>query len=535
MTANLQLVDHISNSYDEFPYASKPFPQTHPSFLRAVCSLFDVQASPVETANILEIGCSFGGNILPIAMQYPKANIVGLDLSEKQISIGKTAVKAMGLSNIQLQQQDITTYKTPPKHFDYIICHGVYSWVPEPVQKAIFRVISEGLTNNGVAIVSYNTYPGWKILEVYRDAMRYRGQVVDDIREKVKYGFGLLDFLKEHLPKESPWGVAIEQHYNNIRHADLSYVAHEYLELVNKPCYFHEFMSSAQSEGLYFIAESDFQNHFFPPIALDIESHQAIKREADGDVIKLEQLYDFLSNRTFRQTILTRQKNKKNTYQENPELHHDVLSELYIQGSFFKEEDKTTRTLKWKANNNPKGVAFKDIPIIEHIFTQLNAAGGQTLKVAQLWQEIQKNQTAVDKVTFFNTIAEIILQRAVKIRSDAMHWNAQTQEKPYVSETNRRLFQWMSKHSNTIGLSTVFHEPIQLDIIADELFPFIDGKHDIEALHKKLMAAHTANRVIFYDKDQQVIHDSEQVFDAVKEHTEKLLNILQYNGLLVSI
>lgn len=86
---------------------------------------------------------------MPLAQQYPDANIIGLDLSAEQIRLGQQAVVAMGLNNIQLQQQDINNYTPPAQHFDYIICHGVYSWVPEFVREAILRVISEGLALMG--------------------------------------------------------------------------------------------------------------------------------------------------------------------------------------------------------------------------------------------------------------------------------------------------------------------------------------------------------------------------------------------------
>lgn len=527
-----KLVSEISCTYDELPYISKSFSQTHPSFLKAVCSLFDLDTPAVETANILEIGCSFGGNIIPVAQHFPKANIVGLDLSKKQISVGQQAIKAMGLENIELLQQDIAAYQVPAKKFDYIICHGVYSWVPAEVREAIFQVIFDGLSDNGVAIVSYNTYPGWKISEVYRDSMSYRSQPVEDIREKIKYGFGMLDFLKDHLPKESPWGVAIDQHYDHIRQADSSYLAHEYFEMVNEPCYFHQFMKLAQDKGLSFVAEADFQNHFFPPVALDEESNQALKREAGGDLIKLEQLSDFLSNRKFRQTLLTRKQLSQSFDMAGKQLAHDVLSELYIQGSFFKEQNQQTQQNNWKSVQTSNTTAFIEMPVTDFIFNQLNLLQGKAIKVGDLWEFSQSNTDGFDKTIFFNTIAEIILRRVVKIRSTAVTWDLENQDKPQVSETNRKLFKWMKENPDTVSLSTVFHDPIQLDIIADELLPILDGKHSIDDLQQHLVKAANAGRVIFYDDNQLVINEPEKVLNAAIEHTQKLLNLLSYNGLL---
>lgn len=532
MSSESTKVNQISSTYDEFPYVSKSFSQTHPSFLKAACSLFDFETPAIETANILEIGCSFGGNIIPIARHFPKANIVGLDLSQKQISVGKTAIEAMGLNNIELDHQDISTYQVPAKKFDYIICHGVFSWVPEEVKEAIFQVIADGLSDNGVAIVSYNTYPGWKISEVYRDAMSYRSRPVDDMREKIKYGFGMLDFLKEHLPKESPWGVAIDQHYDHIRNADMSYLAHEYFEIFNSPCYFHQFMDLAHEKGLNFVCEADFQNHFFPPIALDDESYQALKREADGDIIKLEQLSDFLSNRKFRQTLLTRKTIKHTVELAGKQLRHDVLSELYIQGSFYKEE-QDNQEAHWKSTQPSNGTSFKTLAVTDFIFNQLNLLEGKAIQVSDLWELAQSNGESFDKVAFFNTIAEIVLRRVVKIRSTSVQWQAGDTNKPRVEAVDRNLFEWIKQNPNTLSLSTALHDPIEHDVIADELVPILDGEHNIEDLQQHLIEAAAVGRVVFYDENQQVLSDAQKVSDAAEEHTQRLLRLLYNNGLLV--
>lgn len=533
MTKASDLVNDISSTYDNLPYVSKSFTQTHPCFLKAVCSLFNFETPDAETANILEIGCAFGGNIIPVAQNFPKANIIGLDISEKQISAGQDAIKTMGLKNIKLKQQDITTYKVPKKKFDYIICHGVYSWVPEVVREAILQVIADGLSDNGVAFVSYNTYPGWKITEVYRDSMLYRSQPVDDIREKVKYGFGMLDFLKENLPKQSPWGVAIDQHYDYIRQADISYLAHEYFEVINEPCYFHQFMGLAQEKGLNFVAEADFQNHFYAPIPLDDEAYQALKRESGGDPIKLEQLSDFLSNRKFRQTLLTRSSVQQTVDLDGKKVLHEALEKLYIQGNFFQEKDNNSKNLQWKSVETPNGIAFKSVPETDFIFEKLNRLNGKTIKIEVLWNMAKSSDQKFDRTAFFNTIAEIILRRVVKIRSSAVSWEIKDKSKPQILKTTQKLLQWLKENPNTISLSTIFHNPIQLNVIADELMPMLDGKHSIDDLHQQLIEATNAKRVIFYDNNKAEISDPDKIANAAAEHTEKLLNLLSYNGLLV--
>lgn len=529
MMSTLDAVQHISDTYDELPYISKPFAQTHPDFLRAVCSLFDFTAPAVENANILEIGCAFGGNIIPLAQQFPKAKIIGLDLSPKQIAVGQNAVKTMQLNNIELLQQDITTYDVPTKRFDYIICHGVYSWVPEPVRQAILQVISKGLNDNGVAFVSYNTYPGWKIREVYRDAMRYRSTSVESIQEKVHYGFGMLDFFKAHLPKKTPWGVAINQYYDAIRQADPSYVAHEYLEVVNDPFYFHEFIQSAKENKLAFIAETDFQNHFFSQIPLDEKALGMLKKEANGDIIRLEQLHDYLSNRTFRQTILSHQNAAQKSTVGKEEISYSIMNKLHINGSFIKQKVKKSKRYQWLAELDGCNLTFQNTPVTQFIFNELNAKAGRTVSVHALWQ--QANQKKLSQTDFYNCMLELIIQRAVNIRTRALTKTGNI-DKPTLSQSNRALLHWLQKNPDTITLSSIFHEPLEVDVVMEEIAPLLDGTHKRSDLYTRLVEAANHGRMVFSDNKNTAIKEPKALTAAAKEHVDNALNLMQSFGLL---
>lgn len=533
MTNDTVVIKELSDAYDDMPYISYPFSQTHPDFLKAVCSLFDFTTPSVASANILEIGCAFGGNCIPLAQQYPNAQVLGLDLSAKQIAVGQQAVKTAGLGNIILKQQDITEYHPPQKEFDYIICHGVFSWVPDIVKSAILRVISEGLSDNGVAIVSYNTYPGWKFREIYRDVMRYRSQGVGNVREKIGYGLGMLDFLKENIIPNSPSGAAIEHYYEGIRGANHAYLAHEDFEEVNEPCYFHEFMEKAADNGLSFVAEADFQNHFQAPVSnMSDEALAALKREAGGDIVKLEQLKDYLSNRQFRQTILTHENNRQSVTSGKEELSYDLLSKLHIQGSFAKIETTDSDTIQWQASNGNAQSTFADLPVTQFIFTTLNQQQGQTINVGALWQAAEGAEETIEKSDFFSTIWALISKRVVKIRASSVRWSVKNNDKPVMHKSQRDLFVWLKNNPDTLGLANVFHERLHTDVVGDHLIPLIDGHHTRSALMKHLVELALSGVIDFSDASEQKISDEMGLAAAAEEHTERLLNNLQQHGFL---
>lgn len=168
-----------ATSYDRVPYKSHPFRQSHPDRLAVIATLHGMSPPPIERARVLELGCASGGNLLPIADQFPEGTFLGLDLSSRQIQDGQRLIERAGLKNVELRHQDILTFDAPPESFDYILCHGVFSWVPDAVQRKILDICGKCLSPNGVAYVSYNTYPGWHMRGMVRDIMRYRAQFFD--------------------------------------------------------------------------------------------------------------------------------------------------------------------------------------------------------------------------------------------------------------------------------------------------------------------------------------------------------------------
>lgn len=241
-----QLKEQLSASYNETPYQSHPFPQSAPEHLLAVASLFGIQGIPIEQARILELGCASGGNLIPMALRFPSAQLVGVDISSTHIAEGQATIARLGLNNITLHHNDLTDITKSFGQFDYIISHGVYSWVPPEVQAAILRISGENLSLKGVAYVSYNTYPGWKYREVIRDAMMFRGAHRATPQERLSYARGMIDFLHENSPADSLTRKNIDDVLPLLKNAQDYYLLHEFLEHCNYPCYFKEFIEQSK-------------------------------------------------------------------------------------------------------------------------------------------------------------------------------------------------------------------------------------------------------------------------------------------------
>jgi len=294
----------IEESYDELPYPELFFAQSHPNRQAAVATLFGVIPPVVEHCRVLELGCATGTNVMSMASQMPAAEFLGIDLSNRQIGQGREIVSLLELNNVQLKNIDLLEFPQDAGGFDYIIAHGVFSWVPPHVQDGILSLCKRHLNPNGLAYISYNVLPGWHTRGLIREMMLYRTRGITDPLEKVKVGTGLISFLADSVPRElTEYREAIHENLQIVKEssAGAGYVYHEFLERENHPLYFHEFAERAAQHGLQFLSEARPEQ-----IRRDLTAPKAreVLREIADDPIKLEQYLDFLMNRSFRETLL---------------------------------------------------------------------------------------------------------------------------------------------------------------------------------------------------------------------------------------
>ncbi|MEX0957999.1 MAG: class I SAM-dependent methyltransferase [Burkholderiales bacterium] len=292
-----------ATSYDAIPYPSVPFPESHPGRLSAIAMLFGLDAPDLETCRVLELGCSMGNNLLAIAQIHPGSTCVGVDASSHQIAEGRKTLEALGAGNVRLQHADILEIDAQFGEFDYIICHGVYSWVPAAVQEKILQICRQNLSPNGVAYISYNTYPGWHIRGIVRDMMFYRGTLFTDPAARLAQAKALVEFVAQSGPDaDSPYRRLLQDEFSRlVKHSDY-YLHHEHLEEHNQPLYFHQFAKRLAAAGLQYLGEAEFSMM----VSTNFPQETAAKLHQLGahDIVQMEQYMDFVRCRYFRKTLI---------------------------------------------------------------------------------------------------------------------------------------------------------------------------------------------------------------------------------------
>ena len=176
------------NSYHQVPYLTVPLAQTHPDRLASVAALFGMAPAPVTACRVLEVGCGTGGNLIPMAYFLPGSRFTGIDLAEGAVAEGLRAAGELGLGNLDLIAMDLCEIGPAMGEFDYIIAHGVYSWIPEDVRDRLLAVCRERLAPQGVACISYNALPGRHVRMMLREMMLYHTRDCTDAGERIEIG-----------------------------------------------------------------------------------------------------------------------------------------------------------------------------------------------------------------------------------------------------------------------------------------------------------------------------------------------------------
>lgn len=520
------------NAYDEVLYESHPFPQTHPNRLATIGQLFGMTPAPVNNCRVLELGCSSGGNILPLAERYPESEFIGIDASARQIALGQETLRALQLTNLRLLHEDILTFSPDYGKFDYIICHGVFSWVPRNVQNAILRICHDHLTPNGIAYISYNTNPGWRLRGMIRDIMTYRGRSISNPAEKLREARALLDFLAESVPtKNNAYGILLADEVNHIRPKQDWYLIHEYLEEVNEPEYFHEFMTRAQANQLQYLGEADYSSMLasnFPP---EVE---AMLKKLGTDIIETEQYMDLVRNRMFRQTLLCHQDT-----QLDRNIPPERIFNLYVASSSEPEGGAQIDPRSWEpvTFKRPGSTLTTKEPLLKAAMLELRAAWPRPIHFQDLLhqargrlypgaQVIDAERAMNDARNLARPLLRCYATTHVDLHADPPQVAYTIPEMPQTS----KLVRYQANQPGPV--TNLTHEMVQLGDFERQVVKLLDGTRDKTAIVETLAQLVFDNKLVVHEKGKPV-SDPDQVRFILGKVLEEAIPSLARRNLLL--
>lgn len=505
-----------TNPYDDFVYPTYAFPQTHPDLLGVLATLFGLPVAPTTHCRMLEMGCGTGGNLLPLAAAFPESHFVGVDYSGKQIETAQARASALGLKNIDFRHASIADIDASWGSFDYAICHGVYSWVPEPVQDAILRVCAENLGANGIGYVSYNTLPGWHLRGMVREMMCYHDTWHRDAppMERVRHARSLLTFLAEATAaQQTPYSVQLRRELETLAQLPDSYIYHEHLEEYNAPVYFFEFEQRLRDRKLRFLGEAHFPSMIHQNLPENVRNGlQAVA----PDLVQMEQYLDFVNNRTFRQSLICHV-DRKPDYNVTPDR---------LAGMLFQSPLKPQPADQGDGFLLPTGQTLNtDQPVTRAALRSL----GEIWPGAASLEELQRRtgHSTADLAAALLGLYATGGQGLVRIWRYLPTYAHRPGERPEVWPVVRRLAQEGAQ------VPSLRHETNNLEPLDRQLIPLLDGKRSRAQLRDLLLEAHRKGE-LNVNRDGKRVEDDHQARAVLNELLEQKLRRYAEAAMLVA-
>ncbi len=289
------------SAYEQLAYPGYAYAATHPARLEAVGRLLGLDPAPAASCRVLELGCGDGGNALSIAQTLPGAQVVAVDAAAAPVARGSELARAAGLENVELRAGSFESL-SPEEigRVDYVIAHGVYSWIPPAARVALLACARRCLAPHGIAFVSYNAYPGSYLRDMARDMLRYHLRDVTDPAARLAGAHELMETIVA-IEEPSPYARVLREHMARMLRASDELLFHDDLAEISTPFYLHEFVEHAAGHGLRFLAEADLSESLMRDVP---ESAERLMAGRPDDAVVREQYLDFFKNRMFRQTLL---------------------------------------------------------------------------------------------------------------------------------------------------------------------------------------------------------------------------------------
>lgn len=516
-------------TYDDVPYPNLSHELTHPDRLATLAQLLGMTPAPVDNCRVLELGCAGGVNLLGMAYGLPGSTFFGLDNSAPHIQEATAVQERLGLTNVTFEQMDIMNVDASLGQFDYIIAHGVYSWVPPNVRKKVLEIARQNLAPQGVAYISYNTYPGWHTLGMMRDMMMYRTRN-SPFAERMPQAFTLMQFMSETASDAQQGGAykGIFEAYINTRPNQLTgwrggaAFMHDELSPINDPCYFYEFIEQVEQHELQYLIEASFTSPILE--RLSPEAREFLNQITD-DAMELEQYLDFLSNRTFRRTLLCHKE-----VELDRQITPDQITDLYLTSLAAPlkpdEDDPNPEVERFQA---PDHATFAtDHPLIRAGMHYLIETSPKVISFRELLTQVCARQGIETPPEEYAGILAAGILRAftyspllVELHVQAPDFTTEISERPLASPLAR--LQALS--SGTI--TNLRHESLKIEGVTHFLLPHLDGTHDRADLLKLVMKLAEEGKIVPIEDGESPADEQTLQAELEKELDETLRGMVR--------
>ncbi|MGK0362178.1 MAG: SAM-dependent methyltransferase/methyltransferase-like protein, partial [Bradymonadia bacterium] len=467
--------------YDALPYDNFPFRPTHPDVVGTIAGLMGLNPAPFTQCRVLELGCGMGGNLLSMAISAPRSRFVGVDLSARQIAFAQDEAFAVGARNVEYAVADILSLNQANGpglgQFDYIICHGVWSWVPPAVQEKIFALMQDLLAPQGVGFISYNVLPGWHFRGAIRSMVQRVTPAEATPQQRAAVARSFLAEVAAHTPAQRSAAAALlKSEIKGIEPLSDSYLFHEHLAEYNTPIWFTDFIGHLETHDLQYVGDAEFATML--PDRLGPESAAAARQHGQGEMVRLESWLDMVTARFFRRSLICR---ADCTLDRN--LNPACIAGHWINTALTANADEIDLSPGVEASfTAPSGLVISTAePLLKAALRVLDEARPRGVVLEELAEQaaayLERPVTPEDVDRLGANALELFAQGYAEICREAPRFALTAGRRPRTTALIRR-----QAASDRDGVFNLRHQSIAVDALDRALLAQLDGTRDRKAL-----------------------------------------------------
>jgi SAM-dependent methyltransferase len=455
------------NPYDEIRYPGQPYAHTHPDRLASMAAMRGLAPAHPERCRVLEVGCGDGRNVVPLAYALPGSTFEGIDIAGGAIAAARDFAARSGVGNATFDVQDLAAFPRDAGTFDYIVAHGVYSWIPTPLRDALLALIAHHLAPQGVAFVSYNTLPGCRLRQMVWDMLKFHTALLADPQSQLTEAKALVRLIAHGSLEPDEYTQPLVAEARRVEDRPDALLFHDDLASVNEPVYFHEFVDHAARHGLRFMDELAFAASTYVDVAAEARAVLATL-----DPLTRQQYLDFIACRRFRETLLCR---------AEVDVAPDALPSALDAFSFgvAPRIRATPQDPGMNANADP-GTA-----LIGAMLAALRAAAPRTLPLGALWERLR---AAPDSRVLLEAVADPRSVVLAAVQAGAIQPHVVASRAAYPAGARPVISAVVRAQLGEGDLVTsLSHHAVRLEGgVGARLLALMDGSRDRLALHAAL-------------------------------------------------
>ncbi|SFF07371.1 Predicted O-linked N-acetylglucosamine transferase, SPINDLY family [Phytobacter palmae] len=421
--------------------------------IQASAWLYGIQGKNPEAARILDIGCGDASHLLPFALAYPQAEIIGIDLSQDKIEAGKLQLKLAGIENMQLFCTDIETLLAGiGVEFDYIIIHDIFSLLDTQTREALFAFSLQHLTEKGIVAVEWLTQPGAGLSQIIQDAIALHVRDADTEELRLSSARAALTWLSLGM-SQHPAREALQELVKEAEAMDDDTFALRYLHGMNNASYFVDFYESVNRSGLRYVGDlfpwKECPAHYGDNVAELTAA--ACPRQ---DKLLFQQYLDFSVNRRSRFSLLAAIPETQAIFAQ-PDLNR--LQDFHWAASFRREIDKNGKVYNRLRAESGAFIATDDVVTLS-VLDVLGEAWPLSMSFAQL--AFHTRSPEVDNVEhekkLLLSLGALFMQGATGLHYQCVESIYNTQKNPNLTNIFGKAFEQLKAGFN------FWNEPVEL-------------------------------------------------------------------------